>query len=415
MNAGRKYWLLGGLYISQYLGVAFFNVALTAILRDRGVGLAKIATVQSIGLVWILKFLWAPAIDHFGGRRHGHYRSWLLVLQPLMTVALLVALPLDAVNDLGILMLVVAAVGLLSATQDIATDALAVKVLSPGERGVGNGVQIAGGYLGNIIGGGLVLIVYDHFGWQWAICTLAAATATPFSQILRFREPPAAHAPVERAVRFAAIVSLFRQPGMAVWGFVVLPLAWAGIGGVYALMAPMLVDAGWGLSDVAVAVSVVGGASGIAGAFLAGGTIRRFGRRRTLLTLLIVQIPVILTLLPVALGVSLAWVAVITIVLLQLIYAATLTLIYAVAMDYSRHWSPGTDFTVMSCFASLIGLLAGAGFLAAAGSFGYPLMIGAGAVLAATGAGAVALWFTERTPHTRIGTTEPALATKEIR
>lgn len=98
-------------------------------------------------------------------------------------------------------------------------------------------------------------------------------------------------------------------------------------------MTPLLVDTGWSLSNVAVAVSIVGGASGIAGTFLAGGTVKRFGRRLTLLTLLIVQVPIMLTLLPLALGVSLGWVAVLTIVLLQLIYAATLTLVYTVAMD----------------------------------------------------------------------------------
>lgn len=47
------------------------------------------------------------------------------------------------------------------------------------------------------------------------------------------REPAASAAPTGRAVRIAAMVTLFKQPGMAIWGFVVLPLTWAGIGGVY--------------------------------------------------------------------------------------------------------------------------------------------------------------------------------------
>jgi MFS family permease len=400
MDTRRKYWLLGGLYVSQYLGVAFFNVALTAILRDRGVSLEQIAMVQSIGLVWILKFLWAPAIDRFGGRRRGHYRSWLLVLQPLIALVLLAALPLDVVDDLGVLVMVVAAVGFLSATQDIATDALAVTLLGPEERGVGNGVQIAGGYVGNVLGGGLVLVVFEHFGSQWAIASLSAATVIPLIQIIRLREPASAPGPARRGVRVAAIVTMFEQPGMATWSFVVLPLAWAGVGGVYALMTPLLVDTGWDLSSVAVTVSGLGGAAGIVGAFLAGGAVKRFGRRRTLLTSLIVQVPIIVTLLPLAFGVSIGWVAVATIVLLQLVYAATLTLVYTVAMDYSRHCAAGTDFTVMSSFASLIGLIAGAGFVAAAGTFGYPPLVGLGALLAASGAAAVARWFTERDPRT---------------
>ena len=49
---------------------------------------------------------------------------------------------------------------LLAATQDIATDGLAVDMLEPPERGLANGVQVAGYRVGMIVGGGALLILF---------------------------------------------------------------------------------------------------------------------------------------------------------------------------------------------------------------------------------------------------------------
>lgn len=128
MTRRGTFALLASLYVSQFLGVGFFFTALVAILRDRGVPLEQLAVIQALGLVWAVKFLWTPLIDRYGRR----YRSWLLVLQPLIAVAPLATIPLDPVADFGSLILLAALVVLVSATQDIAADALAVRVLDFG-------------------------------------------------------------------------------------------------------------------------------------------------------------------------------------------------------------------------------------------------------------------------------------------
>ena len=57
-------------------------------------------------------------------------------------------------------------VGFFAATQDIATDALAVNLLSVEERGMGNSIQVAGSYMGGIVGGGGMLILFERLGWR---------------------------------------------------------------------------------------------------------------------------------------------------------------------------------------------------------------------------------------------------------
>lgn len=78
-SRGHVLSLVTSLYITQYLGVGFIYVGLTAMLRREGVSLQSLAAVSLAGIFWALKPLWAPLLDHFGRTRHGHYRTWLLV------------------------------------------------------------------------------------------------------------------------------------------------------------------------------------------------------------------------------------------------------------------------------------------------------------------------------------------------
>lgn len=57
-------------------------------------------------------------------------------------------------------------VGLLAATQDIATEGLAFKLLTKSERGLGGTLKTSGGIIGNILGVGAALTIYEYFGWS---------------------------------------------------------------------------------------------------------------------------------------------------------------------------------------------------------------------------------------------------------
>ncbi|MEM8535400.1 MAG: MFS transporter, partial [Chloroflexota bacterium] len=213
----QKMVLLGGLYITQFLGLGFILTAVPAIMREAGAGLDEIAWIYVLGLVWAVKFLWAPFIDRYGSKRHGHYRSWLIVLQSLLIVSLISASFFNIETQLPILSVFLILASLLSATQDIAADALAVTVLAPEERGLGNSIQMAGGFIGNMIGGGLVLIAYAWLGWTASLLILAAGTALPLINILRHKEQPAPADLREEKVSFKDLVRFFQRPRIGHW------------------------------------------------------------------------------------------------------------------------------------------------------------------------------------------------------
>ena len=82
--------LLSSLYAAQGLPFGFFTLALPVLMREAGWSLTAIGLLQLLALPWLLKFLWAPWVDHHGARR-----TWLLGLQGCSVVAALTLALLD--------------------------------------------------------------------------------------------------------------------------------------------------------------------------------------------------------------------------------------------------------------------------------------------------------------------------------
>ncbi|GHJ08041.1 MFS transporter [Micromonospora humidisoli] len=374
------------LYVTQYLGIGFITVGLTAILRDGGTSLDTLALLQFVGLVWPLKFLWAPLIDRYGSRRLGHYRSWLLPLQAGLVLTLLALLPFaDPTRQLGPVVAICAAYVFLSATQDIAVDAVAVRVLSEGTRGAGNGIQVAASYLGNLLGGGACVLVYDRFGWLPAIGLLAALTAVGLLVVWRLREPDRVARVAGAGQAYRALLSVFGQPGCRWWTFGVVPLVYTGAGAAYALVTPALVDAGWSLSRIGVVTGVVISAPAIVAGLLAGVGVDRFGRARLLVVGGAALAVSTVMLLPLLNGRAPLGPTVAALCCFMAAYTVANVVLYVVNMDYSRPGTGGTDFTVLSSFGLICSFLAASVGLAAAGRVGYPAVALASVVLVAVG------------------------------
>ncbi|MDW3845540.1 MULTISPECIES: MFS transporter [Micromonospora] len=377
---------LTALYVTQYLGIGFITVGLTAILRDGGTSLDTLALLQVVGLIWPVKFLWAPLLDRYGSRRRGHYRSWLLVLQAVLVLTLLALLPFSRPADqLGPVIAVCAAFVFFSATQDIAVDAVAVRLLAASERGTGNGIQVAASYLGNLLGGGVCVLVYDRFGWAAAVGLLAALTAIGLLVVWRFREPERTDRIVRIGTAYRALVSVFGQPGCRWWTFGVVPLVYVGAGMAHALVTPALVDAGWSLGRIGVVTGVVTSVPAIAAGLIAGLGIGRFGRAGVLVAGGVTLALSTVALLPLMNGRAPLGGTVAALCFFLAAYTIANVVLYTVNMDYSRPGSGGTDFTVLSSFGLVCSFVAASLGLAAADRFGYPAVALASLVLVAAG------------------------------
>ena len=393
MSTGARYGLLAALYGSQFIPLAFFLFGLPAILRAQGTPLEQLGLLQLIALVWVVKFLWAPLVDRFGSRRLGHYRGWLLTTQTLIVLGVLALSPLDVADDLPTLIVAIGVIGVLSATQDIAADATAVRLLAPSERGVGNGIQKAGGYLGLMIGAGGGLLVYDRWGWPTALGFLAVLTALPMPVVVRYHEAPETAGTRTPRITMRILADLFRQPGVARWAFAVQPLYLSGIALAYPLAAVMLVDAGWGLPQIGT-LSIIGGSSmAIVAALVAGTTLSRVGRQHALIGFGVSQIAAIGALLVLSEGLDEGLPGLVAVGLLAAASAATGTAVYTINMDWCRPATAASDYTVQDSLVELCLQMTGAAALALAGVFGYHAVLVFAMLMSLAGIAAVTAVF----------------------
>ena len=147
-----KLGLLGCAYFSQGLPFGFFTQALPVLLRQRGFSLgadrALLAARRALGAQVPVGAAGGPLSR--AARRAAQVVDRAAPARAVASCALLAPSAAARCRCSSAVLLL----NLIAATQDIATDGLAVDMLAPGERGFANGLQVAGYRVGMIMGGG---------------------------------------------------------------------------------------------------------------------------------------------------------------------------------------------------------------------------------------------------------------------
>ncbi|NEQ30264.1 MAG: MFS transporter [Leptolyngbya sp. SIO4C5] len=361
----KKYGLLASLYISQFLPFWFLYEALPVLLRQQGMSLKAIGLLPLVAIAMTFKFLWAPLIDRYSLARWGHYRFWIIFFQLWVVGITLICSRLDLATQLPIILIGLALMGTGCASQDIATDALALRLLAPHERGLGNTVQGVGGSLGKMIGGGGMLILLSQWGWQPSLGTLAVIMLLALLPVLFYREPPraATDPALTKPLTPRSYLEIFwqfcRQPEMLLW-LLILGLFAAAHNLSITMFRPLLVDQGFTLAEIGSLLGVAGTATTMVGALAAGIAVTRWGRRQSLLTaaglallgVLSYFLPTFgLTQLPVLYGI-------VGLVFFALGMVGTTS--FTIMMDKSRPDMAGTDYTLQTSFIGIGGIIAAA-------------------------------------------------------
>ncbi len=278
MRTTSKLGLLGALYLSQGLPYGFFTQALPVMMRKSGRSLEEIGLASLLAIPWALKFLWAPWVDRFGLRKH-----WIVPLQLSCAVVLAAAGWLEPGENFTGLFAVVLLVNALCATQDIATDGLAVELLAPHERGLANGLQVDGYRLGMVLGGGVLLIFFTSLGWKASFVLMAVAIVAATVPLLLHAE--------QRAPRTTADEGAphFLQLEGA-WPLLLMIFIFKfGEALATAMLRPFMADHGMGLEDVGWMLGTIGFVASLLGALTGGWVAGKLPRKRALLLSATVQ------------------------------------------------------------------------------------------------------------------------------
>jgi predicted MFS family arabinose efflux permease len=376
----NKFATLLGLYVAQAIPMSFFSTAVPVIARQEGFSLETIGLLQLVKLPWILKFLWAPLVDRTS-RSTGDYKRWIVASELFYAVAILATSFLDLHADFhGIVLLLFVAL-VASATQDIATDALAILTLRPDQRGKGNGVQSAGGFTGSLVGGGLLLLVYERAGWHPVLAGLSCLVLLALVPLGRFRYRPA-RPPGGEKVTWAEIPRFFKGNGAQV---AFLLLCCPAVTGLLVMLKPFLVDLGHDAGEIGFMSGIAGTATAAACAAGAGLLVKPVGTRRCAAWFCAAMTLAPAYLYWLSLGNATTTRAYVATCLLWGAYGLGHLLACTSAMNRAREGREGTDFTLQIVLMQLGSLVTGAASGLVAGRWGYgALFLAGGAMTVAT-------------------------------
>src|SRR5438309_8398160 len=116
---------------SSGLPLALTGGTLQAWMTVEGVDLSTIGVFTLVGLPYVWKFLWAPAMDRFVPPFLGRRRGWLLVTQVALAVGIAGMAFLSPRTDLVAIAWLALLVAIASSLQDIVADAYRTVVQTP--------------------------------------------------------------------------------------------------------------------------------------------------------------------------------------------------------------------------------------------------------------------------------------------
>lgn len=182
--------LIGLLGFFSGLPLALTASTLTAWLADAEVARSSIGLFAAIATPYALKFLWAPLLDGlripFLTARLGRRRSWLLITQALLAMAIAaMAFTTPAVNP-WMTALVGVIIASFSATQDTVIDAYRVERLTPAQQGSGAAWATFGYRIGMLVSGAGALYLADSLAkgiFPWSTRCMMDALAWYYTYI----------------------------------------------------------------------------------------------------------------------------------------------------------------------------------------------------------------------------------------
>jgi PAT family beta-lactamase induction signal transducer AmpG len=171
-------------------------------LSKVGVDKTTIGLFALVGTPYTFKFLWSPVMDQVPlpvlTRLLGRRRSWLLLTQALLAVAIFAMGWTDPATEPVNTAIAALVVAFLSASQDIVIDAYRIDLLPTEEQGHGAGATQVGYRFGLLLAGAGALALSDYVSWPTVFTVLALAMVAAMVVTLLAPEPKAPPQPKHR-------------------------------------------------------------------------------------------------------------------------------------------------------------------------------------------------------------------------
>ena len=198
-------------------------------LRLDGVSLTTIGVLNAIQYLYVLKFMWAPALERYSLTALGRRRSWMLATQ-IPLIILIASLGYWQVSS-QLTVIAVLSIGIVffSATQDVVLDAYRREILeTEGELALGNSIHVQAYRIASLVPGSLGLVLINDVSWEMNFTIMAAFMGVGVVMASLVQEPKQ-YGPPPKSLAEATVVpfrELFQRralgPTLAMLAFLAL-------------------------------------------------------------------------------------------------------------------------------------------------------------------------------------------------
>jgi len=311
--------VLSMLFLGFSAGLPFYLVfsTLSAWLRTAHIERATIGMLAWVGLMYSLKWIWAPIVDRVGlpmlDRLLGRRRSWMLVAQGGLMFCLANLALGNPAESVAYMALFALGVAFFSATQDIAIDAWRIESATADKQGAMAAAYQIGYRTALMVASAGALIIADESGFRTSYFTMAGLVLIGVATTLLIKEPvreiaPATEEREQRVINWLAsrahwpqwaqragawfmgaavgpIVDFFGRYGMTlglmIFAFISTYRLTDYVMGT--MTNTFYIDMGFSLTEIGVVAKFFGWPSTLVGAVLGGVIVAKIGRLRGLL------------------------------------------------------------------------------------------------------------------------------------
>ena len=267
---------------------------LTVWLASLEVSISEISMFGWVGILYAVKFLWAPMLDKFNlpflSKALGQRRSWMLLMQIIILIGLFWMSLFDPNKDLMILAYLSIGVAFASASQDVAIDAYRIEIIENKFQAAMAASYQLGYRIAALTSGAGALYLAQFYSWQLTYQVMACFMFVGIVTTLVIAESPKQIAPIGKKEHWftSSVVEpffeFFKRSGY--WSvFLILFIAIYRMSDlILGIVAnPFYIDIGFNLSEIATVTKVFGFAITIIGAFIGGISVARFGIAKPLI------------------------------------------------------------------------------------------------------------------------------------
>lgn len=281
--------------ISSGLPLALVLSTLSIWLAEEGVSKTAIGLFAAITTPYAIKFMWSPLVDQmpipFLTRFLGRRRGWMVFTQACLAASLIALGLTNPSENAWLTALCALIVSVSSATQDIVIDAYRVEILEEKQQGAGAAMIVFGYRIGMLISSAGALFIAEYMGWFMAYAVMASFIAIGFVTVMITGEPEyqnnekqddKAESSIQRAKDWLvrAVVNPFSDfMGRSGWITILLFIVLYKLGDAFAgvMTNPFLVEIGFSKVEIASVVKTFGFVAVMAGAFIGGVLVNKWG------------------------------------------------------------------------------------------------------------------------------------------